>query len=159
MTYLTVDYGAYKKYAISMSIVLFGMIYNYNVFFRNRTMSFVTKMFMGGVFLGSNFMLERYRKQVLRANLFDEYVQLRADEIIKEKEAMLGNEEMTRYVWFAEDFKETLARVHRQSWKNEKQDFADSEVVLQDFIRRYTDDTLESPLTEDNSRVIACFCL
>ena len=130
------------------------MIYNYNVFFRNRTMAFGTKTFLGTFILGSNVMLERYRKQVLRANLFDEYVQLRADELIKEKEKLLYNPEVTEYVWFSEDFRETINQVHRQSWKNDPSDFADSELILQDFIRRYTDDTLEEPLTEDNSKVI-----
>ncbi len=130
------------------------MIYNYNIFFRNRSMAMVTKMWLGGVLLGGNFMLERYRKQVLRANLFDEYVQLRADELVKEKSKMLYDEDVKKWVWWAEDFKETIEHVHRQSWKNDASDWADSELILQDFIRRYTDDTLEAPLTEDNSYVM-----
>ena len=162
MTYLMVDYKTYYRYFASASFLLVRnetnsqglMIYNYNVFFRNRTMSFVTKSFLGGLIIGSNLMIERYRKQVLRANLFDEYVQLRADELIKEKEKMLYDEDVTRYAWFREDFKDTLNHVHRQSWKNDKSDFADSELILQDFIRRYTDDTLDQPLTEDNSKIL-----
>jgi DNA polymerase elongation subunit (family B) len=31
----------------------------------------------------------KYRKQVLRCNLFDEYVQMRADEVLKEREHLL----------------------------------------------------------------------
>lgn len=91
---------------------------------------------------------------MLRANLFDEYVQLRADELIKEKEKMLYDPDVKEYVWFSEDFRETMTHIHRQSWKNDPSDFADSELILQDFIRRYTDDTLEAPLNEDNSKIM-----
>jgi hypothetical protein len=88
----------------------------------------------------------KYRKQVLRCNLFDEYVQMRADELIVERQHLLKSEDMKRWVWYTADLKETLIRCHRQSWKNDASDFADSELLLQDFIRRYTDDTLEKPL-------------
>ena len=88
----------------------------------------------------------KYRKQVLRCNLFDEYVQMRADELIKEREHLLKGDEMKKWVWYTADLKETLIRCHRQSWKNDASDFADSELLLQDFIRRYSDDTLEKPL-------------
>ena len=70
MTYLMVDYKTYYRYFASASFLLVRnetnsqglMIYNYNVFFRNRTMSFVTKSFLGGLIIGSNLMIERYRK-------------------------------------------------------------------------------------------------
>ena len=39
-----------------------------------------------------------------------------------------------------------MTRCHRQSFKNDASDFADSELLLQDFIRRYTDETEEKPL-------------
>lgn len=44
-------------------------------------------------------------------------------------------------------------RCHRQSFKNDASDFADSELLLQDFVRRYTDDTLEKPLAVGNARI------
>ena len=53
---------------------------------------------------------------------------------------------MKEWVWYTADLQETLIRVHRQSWNNHASDFADSELLLQDFIRRYTDDTLAKPL-------------
>ena len=71
---------------------------------------------------------------------------MRADELIAEREHILKGEEMRRWVWYSADLQETLIRCHRQSWKNDAADFADSELLLQDFIRRYTDDTLEKPL-------------
>ena len=95
----------------------------------------------------------KYRKQVLRCNLFDEYVQMRADELIAERAHLLKGEEMKKWVWYSADLQETLIRCHRQSWKNDATDFADSELLLQDFIRRYSDDTLEKPLQIGNNKI------
>ena len=95
----------------------------------------------------------KYRKQVLRCNLFDEYVQMRADELIAERQHLLKSEDMKRWVWYTADLKETLIRCHRQSFKNDASDFADSELLLQDFIRRYTDDTLQKPLKIGEHRI------
>jgi len=48
---------------------------------------------------------------------------------------------------------DTLGKVHRQSFKNNSEDFKDSELILQDFIRRYTDETTALPLTSKNARI------
>lgn len=116
-------------------------------------MQFVTKATLGLLFFTSNALYFRYRKQVLRCNLFDEYVQMRADELVKEREHLLRGEDMKKWVWFTADLQETLMRCHRQSFKNDASDFADSELLLQDFVRRYSDDTLEKPLTIGNARI------
>lgn len=123
------------------------------MFFHNKNMQFVTKATLGLLFMTSNVLYYRYRKQVLRCNLFDEYVQMRADELVKEREHLLRGEDMKRWVWFTADLQETLIRCHRQSFKNDASDFADSELLLQDFVRRYSDDTLEKPLNVGNSRI------
>ena len=128
-------------------------LYNYNIFFHNRNMIFATKATLGLLFLYSNGVYLKYRKQVLRCNLFDEYVQMRADELVKEREPLLRSEAMKKWVWYTADLKETLMRCHRQSYKNDASDFADSELLLQDFIRRYSDDTAEKPLTTKNARI------
>ena len=60
---------------------------------------------------------------------------------------------MKEWVWFTADLQETLMRCHRQSFKNDASDFADSELLLQDFIRRYTDETAEKPLTSKNALI------
>ena len=116
-------------------------------------MQFVTKATLGLLFFASNQLYFKYRKQVLRANLFDEYVQMRADELVKEREHLLRGEQMKKWIWFTADLQETLMRCHRQSFKNDASDFADSELLLQDFIRRYSDDTLEKPLSLGNARI------
>lgn len=128
-------------------------LYNYNMFFHNKNNQFATKCTLGLLFYFTNFVYYKYRKQVLRCNLFDEYVQLRADELVKEREHLLRGEAMKKWVWFSADLQETLMRCHRQSFKNDASDFADSELLLQDFIRRYTDDTLEKPLSMANAKI------
>jgi hypothetical protein len=128
-------------------------LYNYNAFFHNKNNQFVTKCTLGLLFWSSNAVYYKYRKQVLRCNLFDEYVQMRADELVKEREHLLRGEQMKKWIWFQADMQETLMRCHRQSFKNDASDFADSELLLQDFIRRYTDDTLEKPLTHANAKI------
>ena len=113
----------------------------------------MTKATLGLLFFASNQIYFKYRKQVLRCNLFDEYVQMRADELVKEREHLLKGEQMKKWIWFTADLQETLMRCHRQSFKNDASDFADSELLLQDFVRRYTDDTLEKPLTVGQHRI------
>ena len=71
---------------------------------------------------------------------------MRADELVKEREPLLRSEAMTKWIWYTIDMQETLGRCHRQSYNNDATDFADSELLLQDFIRRYTDETKEMPL-------------
>ncbi len=48
----------------------------------------------------SNMQYLKYRKQVLKCNLFDEYVQMRADELVKEKEHLLYTEEFKKWIWY-----------------------------------------------------------
>ena len=153
MTYLYVDYPYYKKFMMFASVTSFLFLYNYNIFFHNKNMQFVTKATLGLLFVTSNQLYYKYRKQVLRCNLFDEYVQMRADELIKEREPLLRSEEMKKWIWFTADLQETIMRTHRQSFKNHASDFADSELLLQDFIRRYSDDTLEKPLRIGSARI------
>ena len=56
-------------------------------------------------------------------------------------------------MWFQLDFKETINRVHRQSYKNSPEDFKDTELILQDFVRRYSDETQKLPLSPQNARI------
>merc|ERR1712224_214475 len=110
-------------------------------------------MGLGTSFLASNMIYYKYRKQVLRCNLFDEYVQMRADELIEERTPLLRGDAMKKWIWYTADLQETLMRTHRQSFKNDASDFADSELLLQDFIRRYTDETSEKPLRIGEARI------
>ena len=146
MTYLYVDWGTYKQVIMGGSIFAFIFAYNYNQFFHNKNLKFATQSGLFMLMTLCNLWHYKYRKQVLRCNLFDEYVQLRADELVKEREHLLRGPDMVKWIWYTADLQETLMRCHRQSFKNDASDFADSELLLQDFIRRYTDDTALKPL-------------
>ena len=153
MTYLYLDSGLYKGWATFTTGLGLFFLYNYRVFFHNRNYQFVTKLTLGFTWITSNLIYMKYRKQLLRCNLFDEYVQMRADELVKQNESMLRSEEMKKFVWYTADLHETLMRCHRQAYNNDSSDFADSELLLQDFIRRYTDETEEMPLSGKNAHI------
>lgn len=51
-----------------------------------------------------------------------------------------------KFLWWFEDFRETLRFVHRQANDHEPSDFKDSELLLQDFISRYSDPNSKSPM-------------
>jgi hypothetical protein len=61
--------------------------------------------------------------------------------------------EVKKWVWFDLDLRETLSRCSRQSYLNTSEDFKDSEIILQDFIRRHTDETQALPITKQNARI------
>ena len=153
MTYLYLDWNTYKSGMQASGIISLIFLYNYNMFFHNKTMKFATQLGLYSLFTFNGLLYYKYRKQLLRCNLFDEYVQMRADELVKEREHMLKGPEMTKWIWYTADMQETLLRCHRQSFKNDASDFADSELLLQDFIRRYTDDTALKPLSLGTHRI------
>ena len=123
------------------------------MFWHNKSMKFATQMCMYMWLVFNGIVYYKYRKQLLRCNLFDEYVQMRADELVKEREHMLRGPQMTEWIWYSADLQETLLRCHRQSYKNDASDFADSELLLQDFVRRYSDDTALKPLRLGTHRI------
>ncbi len=82
----------------------------------------------------------------MKVNLFDEYVSLRAKELVDQNEYLMQHEDVKKFVWWFEDLKETLVRVHRQANNHDASDFKDSEIILQDFIKRYSDPSKPYPL-------------
>ena len=98
---------------------------------------------MAGIF-GSAY--SEYKQQILKINLFDEYCWLRSQELAKQNEYLFEHEDFKKSIWFTEDLKETLAKMHRQANNHHSSDFKDSELILQDFINRYTDPNSKSPM-------------
>ena len=103
MTYLYVDYDFYKQYFVGASLMSGWFLWNYNILFHNKLQQYPTKVTLLALVCFSNLMYMKYRQQVLRCNLFDEYVQMRADELIKEREHLLRGPEMTKFVWYTAD--------------------------------------------------------
>ena len=113
--------------------------YNWNVLNANRRLRHLRNLypFLSGLMLFHTF--KTYSEQIQKVILFEDYCETRAKELFEENKYMLNHEHFKRYVYFYEDMKETMARVHRQANNHNASDFKDSEIIIQDFIRRYTD--------------------
>lgn len=151
MNYLYPDYNKWKKRSATMSFMFFLYVYNYQIIAHNIHWRAGHKLVLVILFYYTAKVVYGYRKDVLRANLFDEYVQLRADELIKQKKDLVKHPKIKRYIWFNLDLQETLSRAKRQSYTNTAEDFKDAELIIQDFIRRYTDETSALPLSDNNA--------
>ena len=153
MNYLYPDYHRWRKRALGLSFSYFMYIYNYQIIAHNAHWRSAHKLILFFMIYYSVKTIFNYRKDVLRANLFDEYVQLRADELIKQRESSIKADAVKKYIWYQLDLKNTLQRCKRQSYLNSSEDFKDAELILQDFIRRHTDETQPLPLTVDNALI------
>ena len=113
--------------------------YNWNVLHGNRRFRHFTNAYP---FFSAWFLYEiyyQYRKELTQINLFENYTETRALELFNQNKYLLKHEHMKRFVYFHEDLQESMKRVHRQANNHSAEDFKDSELLLQDFIRRYSD--------------------
>lgn len=164
MNYMYPDYYKWNARFIGSATMMFFYVYNYQILTYNAHWRVINKLSLFFIFFYTGRNIYHYKKDILRANLFDEYVQLRADELIKEKEPLLKSEsnfyfiiffilEVKRWIWYQMDLEDTLKRVRRQSYLNSGEDFKDAELIMQDFIRRYTDETQTLPITNENAKI------
>jgi hypothetical protein len=153
MNYLYPDYAKWQSRFAALALGMFMYVYNYQILTYNAHWRVVNKLAIFYIIFYTSRTYYHYKKDILRANLFDEYVQLRADELIKEKEHLIKSEGVHKWLWFNFDLESTLSRVHRQSFTNTQEDFKNSELILQDFIRRYTDETQSLPITPANALI------
>lgn len=152
MTYPTITYNKFiwQGFAFALNLGLYA--YNYNTFTFNHRLRTLRYAFPVVHCLLFHHIYTDYKTQLLKVNLFDEYIQLRAKELVEQNEYLLEHEDIKRFVWWFEDLKETLYRVHRQANNHDSSDFKDSEIILQDFIRRYSNPNIPQPLVmEDRS--------
>jgi len=146
MTYPVIQHSKYyyQMGALGLNLALYAYNYNnftYNIRFRTfrYLFPFVNLYIFADIYW-------RNRVETLKVNLFDEYVQLRAKELVEQNEYLLEHEDVKKFVWWFEDFRETLMRIHRTANNHDASDFKDAELVLQDFIRRYSDPSKKMPL-------------
>jgi len=145
MTYPTIENQKYLSKAMVLGLGLGAYGYNWHRFTLNprfRTIRYLFPVVWVGVF---GDVYSRYNVQVKRAAAFDLYTQLRAHELVNQNSFLLGHDDVKRYVWWCEDFKETMQRVHRQANNHSACDFKDSELIMQDFVNRYADPSKEYP--------------
>lgn len=117
----------------------FFYVYNWNVFHSNIRLRLFAYLYpVLSVWFLSNTALY-YFNTMKKVRLFDNYVDVRARELFEQNRFMLDHDSVKRLMWFDEDLQETLTRVHRQANNHDASDFKDSELILQDFIRRYSD--------------------
>lgn len=140
MVYPVVNYTKYL-----MKIQYWGLItlfygYNWNVLHSNRRLRVLANMypFVSTIFLGN--MIYSYNNEIEKVNLFENYCEVRTKELLENNKHMLEHEDYRKAIYFLEDMKETLTMVHRQANNHDSSDFKDSELLLQDFIRRYSDE-------------------
>jgi len=146
MTYPQVFYPRLMFQATGLGINLWIYSYNYNNYTYNirlRLMRYLFPFVHVGLF---GLIYADYKSQLLKVNLFDEYIQLRAKELVEQYEFLFEHEDLKKFFYWTEDFKETLIRCHRQANNHEASDFKDSEIILQDFIRRYSNEKDAVPL-------------
>lgn len=153
MNYLYPDYNKWYGRAFNLSMMYFIFFYNYQIIAYNIHWRAAHKVILLVLFYYTSKFVADYRKDILRANLFDEYVQLRADELIEQNKDKVRHPAIKKAIWFKLDLEETLSRAKRQSYTNTAEDFKDAELIIQDFIRRHTDETQALPLNMTNARI------
>lgn len=116
-------------------------VYNWNVLHTNLRLRLLgyAYPFISIYFLSHSALL--YLNSMKKIHLFDNYVNTRAQELFEQNQFILDHTIFERSVYFEADLQETLARVHRQANNHDASDFKDSELILQDFIRRHSDVT------------------
>lgn len=115
--------------------------YNWNVIHGNRRLRMLAYAypFISLYFLSS--IVYHYNQEAEKVNLFENYCNVRAKELAENNAYMLDHEHYKRFIYFHKDMEETLAMVHRQANNHDSSDFKDSELILQDFIRRHSDES------------------
>ncbi|KAM3138013.1 hypothetical protein pb186bvf_009908 [Paramecium bursaria] len=162
MTLPVIEYEKFIYQAGAFGVNLFLYAYNYNVFTANIRLRLLRYLFPVINIAAFTKVYADYKEQLTKVNLFDQYVYLRAQELVAQNEYLLEHEgllqinyvDVKRFVWWYEDYKETLGRVHRQANDHEASDFKDSEIILQDFIKRYTNPKENRPLNIANRAAI-----
>ena len=71
-----------------------------------------------------------YSRDITAINLFENYTALRAQELFNKHKLMLEHGDFKKWVYFQEDKKETLERIHRQANDHKPSDYKDSELIL-----------------------------
>ena len=67
-------------------------VYNFHIMNYNAHWRAIHKLGLFFIIFYSMRNIYHYRKDIIRANLFDEYIQMRADELIKERQHLLKSD-------------------------------------------------------------------
>ena len=92
MPFPVVDYGRYVKLGFNVGLLLWFYAYNYNAFttsIRFRSFRTFYPLLVASLV---GFGYYKYRQQILKINLFDEYCYLRSQELVKQNEYLFRSE-------------------------------------------------------------------
>lgn len=139
MVYPSVNYTRLVNKGLYWATLTGFYAYNWNVLHSNLRLRLLAYAypFISALFLGS--LAVEYLGSLQRVRLFENYCQTRARELFEQNRFMFGHDSFRRLMWFHEDLRDTLARVHRQANNHDASDFRDSELLLQDFVHRHSD--------------------
>jgi hypothetical protein len=112
--------------------------YNWNVIAGNKRLSLLKLFYPVLSTMMLSYVYINYNTQYNKVHLFEMYCEKRAKELVEENKYLFDHDHFKRYVYFQEDMKETLERVHRQANNHNRADFMDSELIVQDFIKRHS---------------------
>ena len=138
MIYPVVNWQKYIYRSIVWAGVTYFFAYNWNVISGNKRLRLMKLMYpaLSTFMLGT--MMYEYNNEIVQVELFDNYVNQRTLELLNQNLAWYDHPDFKKFVYFMEDYKETMSKVHRQANNHDETDFKDSELTIQDFIRRHS---------------------
>lgn len=138
MVYPVIEWNKFMYQGLIWASTTAFFMYNWNTIMGNKRLRILKGMypFLSVTMLGS--IHYNYSLQMSKVKMFELYTDAKANLLIDDNMYLFDHPHFKRYVYFNEDLKETLASVHRQANNHDASDFKDSELILQDFIRRYS---------------------
>ena len=139
MVYPVVEWNRFMFQGLTWGALTFFFVYNWNTIMGNKRLR-VLKGYYPILSLGMLTHIHyNYSMQQTKVCKFENYVKVKALMHIDQNRYLFNHPHFKRFVYFNEDLQETLASVHRQANNHHASDFKDSELILQDFIARYSD--------------------
>lgn len=139
MVYPVVQWNRFMYQGLVWATTTTFFVYNWNTIMGNKRLRILKGMYP----LLSAFMLGNihynYTLQQAKVKMFEHYTEARAQQLIDQNKYLFNHPHFSRFVHFHEDLQSTLDSVYRQANNHEDSDFKDSELILQDFISRYSD--------------------
>ena len=139
MIYPVVEWQKFFYQGLVWGATTAFFVYNWNTIMGNKRLRVLKGMypFLSVTMLGS--IHYNYNLQISKVKMFETYTEAKAKILMEQNTYLFDHPDFKRLVYFNEDLKETLASVHRQANNHDASDFKDSELILQDFIHRYSD--------------------
>lgn len=128
-------FGLLSKSSILGCMSLF-YFYNYNLFQFNKNYRMIRYLFPITMSVMTVRIFRAYWLEHRKITEFEAYCKKRATELVEENKYLLDTPEFKNWVNYNEEMREVMSKVHRQANNHDASDFKDSELILQDFIRK-----------------------